>query len=312
MVNTNKIIQNFCNKLDYKGYKGKIVHAKHIPDLRNDIKKQHKRNLIFPQLYEDYKAYFEFEPSVEFSEINSIFVISIPVPQFKAIFNWKGKEFPLLIPPTYLYGLDIVNQIKEFLAEILSPEGFNIAYAQLPIKTLAVRCGLAEYGRNNITYVPGTGSFHRLAAYYSDLPIDQDNWQELRMMDLCKECSACIRKCPTGAIPEEERFLLYAGRCITYHNEQPGDVPFPEWIDPTWHNCLVGCLHCQKVCPANKNVKNWIESGPFFTEKETKLLLNQKDKDQMPKDIIEKLKEYDLLNYLDVLPRNLNVFLKEI
>ncbi|MFX1376287.1 MAG: 4Fe-4S double cluster binding domain-containing protein [Promethearchaeota archaeon] len=309
MTNQNKIIQKFHKTVEAKGYKAKIVHAKHIPDIRNDIKTQYEQNLIFPQLYEDYKAYFEFKPNVEFDEINSLFIIAIPVPQFKAIFHWKKEEFSLIIPPTYLYGIDIVNQTKDWLGEILSPEGFNVAYAQLPQKTLAVRSGLAEYGRNNITYVSEMGSFHRLATYYSDFPIEQDNWQELKMMDLCKECSACVRKCPTGAIPID-RFLLYAGRCITYHNEQPGDIPFPEWIEPSWHNCLVGCLHCQKVCPANKKVKDWTESGPNFTEDQTKILLNGKELEKLPSELKKKLKKFDFLNYLEVFPRNLGVFLK--
>jgi len=37
----------------------------------------------------------------------------------------------------------------------------------VPIDRLAVRGGLATYGRNNVTYVPGMGSFHRLSAFYS-------------------------------------------------------------------------------------------------------------------------------------------------
>ncbi len=311
MTNINRIIQKFRNGLKLHGIEGKIVHAKHIPDLRNDIRKRHEQNLIYPQLYKDYKAYFEFEPNVDFPQINSLFILAIPVPQFKAIFHLNQKEFSFLIPPTYLYELDLFNQMKDFLSDILSPEGYNIAYAQLPQKTLAVRCGLAEYGRNNITYVSGMGSFHRLATFYSDFPVEQDNWQDLRMMDLCKECSACIRKCPTGAIPTD-RFLLRAGRCLTFHNEQPRDIPFPEWIDLTWHNCLVGCLHCQKICPANKKVKDWTELGPEFTEEETKLLLNRKKLDHLPEELKKKLEKCNLDYYLEVFPRNLGVFLGKI
>ena len=309
MTIKDQFLEKFYLELESKGYKGKIVHAKHIPDLRNDIKKHHEKNLIYPELYKEYKAYFEFEPDVDFAQINSLFVITIPQPQFKAIFHWNNKETSLPIPPTYLYGREIIDQMKEFLIELLKPEGYNVAYAVLPQKTLAVRSGLAEYGRNNITYVPGMGSFHRLTAFYSDFPIEEDNWQELRMMDMCKECSACVRKCPTGAIPTD-RFLLRAGRCLTYHNEQPGNVPFPEWLDSSWHNCLVGCLHCQRVCPANKNVFTWIEKGPEFSEEETKMFLDGKNIEQLPEDTVKKIKDYDLINYLEVFPRNLSVFLK--
>lgn len=310
MINKNDIVQNFYNGLEAKGYKGKIVSAKHIPDLHQAIGKFHEQKLLDPEFYEEYKPYFEFEPEVDFPVIKSLFIISVPQPQFEVIFHWNNNKISMLIPPTYLYGRKLINEMIEFITDILNPVGYNVAYAYLPQKTLAVRSGLAEYGRNNITYVSGMGSFHRLTTLYSDFPTEEDNWQDLLMMEMCKECSACIRKCPTGAIPTD-RFLLRAERCLTFHNEHPREVPFPKWIDPKWHNCLVGCLHCQKVCPANKKVINWTEQGPEFSEEETKLILNVKDIDQLPVETKEKIEKYDLLNYYEVLPRNLSVLLKK-
>lgn len=307
MTNEINFTQEFYKNLEIKGYKGKIVSAKHIPDLQQAVPKYHKLKFLDPVFYEDYKPYFEFEPEVDFSEIKSLFIISVPVPQFEAIFHWNNNKISLLIPPTYLYGLKIINDMIDFVGEILKPGGYNVAYARLPQKTLAVRCGLAEYGRNNITYINGMGSFHRLTTIYSDFPTEEDNWRELQMMDLCKECSACTRKCPTGAIPND-RFLLRVERCITYHNEQPGDVPFPEWIDPKGHNCLVGCLHCQKVCPANKEVRNWTDPGPEFSEEETKLIMNGIKFDDLPTETKKKFEKFEFVNYFEVFHRNLTPF----
>lgn len=311
MVNENIIIQKFYKSLKLKGYKGKIVSANHIPDLRQDIKKHHDTKLLDEVFYNEYKSHFEIQPDVEFNEIKSLFIIAIPQPQFEAVFHWDSKIISLLIPPTYLYGLKVINGMIEFLSKILKPEGYNVAFARLPQKTLAVRSGLAKYGRNNITYLSGMGSFHRLTTLYSDYPTEEDNWQDLEMMDMCKECSACTRECPTGAIPSD-RFLLRVERCITYHNEHPPEIPFPEWIDPSWHNCLVGCLHCQKVCPANKKVINWTKPGPEFNEEETKLILNNIIFDELPVETRKKIEEFDLVNYYEILPRNLSVFLKNI
>jgi len=84
---------------------------------------------------------------------------------------------------------------------------------------------------------------------------------------------------------------------------------FPDWIDPSWHNCLVGCMHCQKVCPANKKVVNWVEPGPTFSEVETKLLVSRKSIDELPEEIRKKVEKYDLANYLNVYPRNLGAIL---
>ncbi|MFX0155457.1 MAG: 4Fe-4S double cluster binding domain-containing protein [Candidatus Hodarchaeota archaeon] len=308
MINTEKVVQNFYNSLEAKGYKGKIVSAKHIPDLRKDLIKYNEQKLLDPEFYREYKQFFEFEPDVDFPKIKSLFIISLPQPQFEAIFHWNNNKISLLIPPTYLYGRKVSNQMIELLNGILQPEGYHVAYATLPQKTLAVRSGLAKYGRNNITYVEGMGSFHRLTTLYSDYPTEEGNWHELQMMELCKECSACTQKCPTGAIPTD-RFLLRAERCITFHNEHPPETPFPEWIDPTWHNCLVGCLHCQKICPVNKKIINWTEPGPDFSEEETKLILNGTNIDDLPIKTKEKIEKFDLVSYLEIIPRNLKVFL---
>jgi len=309
MNNHITIIETYHRQLKDKGYKGQVVSAKHISDLRRDIQKHHEQDLFDPMFYNEYKQYFEFEPEVILSQINSLFIMAIPQPQYEATFYWKGKNISLLIPPTYLHGLKIINQMNDFLNEILNPEGYKAEYGFIPCKTLAVRSGLAEYGRNNITYVSGMGSFHRLVALYSDFPIKDDNWKELRMMDMCKECSACVRKCPTAAI-QTDRFLLHAERCLTFHNEHPIEIPFPAWIDPSWHNCLVGCLHCQKVCPVNKKVINWTEPGPVFDENETKMILSGKSIDQLSKETKKKREKHDLTDYYEILPRNLKVFLK--
>lgn len=308
MTNEINFAQEFYKNLEIQGYKGKIVSAKHIPELQKSVTQYHKQKLLDPEFYDEYKSYFEFEPEVEFSEINSLFIISTPVPPFESIFHWNNKKISLLIPPTYLYSLKVINEMIEFVGEILKPGGYNVAYARLPQKTLAVRCGLADYGRNNITYVEGLGSFHRLTTLYSDFPTEEDNWRDLRMMNICEKCSACTKKCPTGAIPTD-RFLLRVERCITYHNEHPGDIPFPEWIDPKWHNCLVGCLHCQKVCPANKKVINWTEKGPEFSEEETKLIMNGIVYDDLPKETKTKFEKFEFIDYFEVFRRNLTPFI---
>jgi len=309
-VSEDTLKHAFYEKLKAKEYQGKIVSAKYIPELQKAIKQFHEKNLIFPDFYEEYKEYFEFQPEANFGEIKSLFIVTVPQPQYIVLFHWNKREVPLLLPPTYLHSRAVIENVKTFLIDLLNPYGYNVEYALVPQKTLAVRVGLAEYGRNNITYVPDMGSFHRPSTFYSDYPYKEDNWQELRKMDMCKECSACVRSCPTGAIPTD-RFLLRVEKCLTFHNEHPGNVPFPDWIDPSWHNCLVGCMHCQKVCPANKKVMKWIEPGPSFNEEETKLLVSGKKMDELPKETRNKVEKHDLENYLYVYQRNLGVILNK-
>lgn len=123
-------------------------------------------------------------------------------------------------------------------------------------------------------------------------------------MEACDACTACICACPSGVI-DPERFLVRAERCITLWNEMPGDVQFPDWLEHSWHNCLVGCMRCQEVCPANDmNAGRFVE-GPVFPEEETEILLAGTPRAEMPASLVQKLATWDLLESLEMLPRNL-------
>ena len=68
----------------------------------------------------------------------------------------------------------------------------------------------------------------------------------------------------------KDRVLLHAERCLTYINENPG--PWPTFVPTRAHHCLLGCLLCQRSCPANSKLP--IEStGVAFSREETEALL---------------------------------------
>jgi epoxyqueuosine reductase len=198
--------------------------------------------------------------------------------------------------------------VADFLEAYLASEGYRLKKVRLPEKLLAVLSGLAQYGKNNITYVKGAGSFHRPVIYISDFPCEADSWGEPTVIEQCEKCNACMKACPTAAI-QSDRFLLHAERCLTFHNERSND--FPEWLSPTWHNSLVGCMICQKVCPANKDILKWIESGAIFDREETALILDSVPHDELPREIQEKLNRLDMMEYYDMLGRNLRVLIEQ-
>jgi epoxyqueuosine reductase len=211
----------------------------------------------------------------------------------------------VIIPPTYNFAID--NDVADLLKADLEPQGYQLQKVRLPDKLLAVRSGLAQYGKNNISYVKGMGSFQRPVVFISDLPCEADSWGEPTVLEQCEKCSACMKACPTDAIGSD-RFQLYAERCLTFHNERPND--FPDWLSPAWHNCLVGCMICQKVCPANKDVVKWIEAGASFDDEETELILKGVSEERLPREASEKLKKQGMMRYYDVLGRNLRVLIE--
>jgi epoxyqueuosine reductase len=98
---------------------------------------------------------------------------------------------------------------------------------------------------------------------------------------------------------------------MVFHNERKGDIPFPVWIDPSWHNCLVGCMRCQRVCPQNKQFLHWVEEREEFSQEETALLLEGTPSERLPAEAKRKLEHLDLLEDADILPRNLAVFFRK-
>ena len=68
---------------------------------------------------------------------------------------------------------------------------------------------------------------------------------------------------------------------------------------------------CQKVCPANKDVAKWIEAGATFDREETALILDDVSDDRLPRKTFKKLKKLDMMEYYDVLERNLRVLIEQ-
>lgn len=299
------------SRLEEPGCSARVVPIEHISELRENLENSHRQGALDEALYQRYLNKFNYSPPADLPDPRSLIVVASSQPQVRMIFNHGGKAVPVIVPPTYLHAAETDRHAAEILMNILGPEGYHIAPARLPNKILAVRSGLAEYGKNNITYVEGMGSYYRLSSFYSDLPPGgKDEWRDMKEMQRCNECLACAFKCPTRAI-DLDRFLLYAEKCITYHNEKPSEVPFPDWMNESWHNCLVGCMICQKVCPENNHYSMMIEEGPEFSSDETALLLAGTPQDQMPADLRKKLEEWDLLELLDVIPRNLGALLEK-
>jgi epoxyqueuosine reductase len=296
-------------ELAARDIQARIVPAQHVQDLQDEIETRHHRGQFHDEFYETRLTWFRFVPPEALPDTRSIIVIAVPRPQTEAVFHLRGRSLSLTIPPTYTGYGKVAQRVEDLLAGVLALRGYRVERTALPLKLLAVHSGLGAYGRNNICYVPGMGSFLQFVGLYSDLPCAEDTWRELRMMAACETCRACLHHCPTGAI-SEDRFLLHAERCIVYHNEKPAGIPFPAWIDPSWHNCLEGCMHCQRACPEDRDFLGWTEGTEEFSEEETALLLAGVPEEDLPQETIGKLERLDILGDLALLPRNLGAFLR--
>jgi epoxyqueuosine reductase len=207
----------------------------------------------------------------EMPEVRSVIVAATARPLTQATLTVSGQPRTVVVPPHYAGYSSVPAELTAVLVDSLSDSGFTAAQLHPPLKTLAACSGLARYGRNNIAYVAGLGSYLILAASASDAPPPRGaDWSEPLQLDRCERCSACQRACPSGAI-RADRFLLQTDRCLTSVNEDKG--PFPDWVDPAWHHCAVGCLRCQQACPENALVDLRVAPPEVFDEAETAAIL---------------------------------------
>lgn len=291
-----------------RGWQGRVVRAERRDDLRLAIERPSLEGLLDGTFAQERLSFFTFELPPELPEARSLIVIAVPAPAVRLTFRWRGEARHAVLPPTYAgYGAT-TRGVQDEVAALLRPAGWRTARPLLPLKTLAVRSGLADYGRNNLTYVNGLGSYAQLVGLYSDLPCDGDSWREPVMMARCETCAACRKACRGGAI-SGDRFLLRAERCLTYHNERAG--AFPDWIEADWHHALMGCMECQRVCPEDVPFRGRILDGEEFTEQETEQLLECASAQALPESLKEKLAELELLEDLSILGRNLSALLQK-
>jgi epoxyqueuosine reductase len=283
---------------------GSIRPIGHLADLRQAIRGRYEDGLLDESLYREQLGSFSFDPPDGLLGAHSIVITAVPTPQMRLVFHWQGRCVPVVVPPTYVGYTPRTESVQAVLAVWLEREGCRLAKPLLPLKTLAVRSGLAEYGRNNLRYVPGMGSFLQLVGAFSDLPCDDDPWREPKALDRCGSCVTCMRRCPTGAIASD-RFLLGAERCLTCQNEAPSD--FPDWIDPSWHHCLIGCLRCQTSCPENGAVRKSFEDRAEFSQEETALLIERVSPHLVPAETAAKLKSLEINADYRLLCRNLSM-----
>ncbi len=298
--------QELYRRLESKGHRARIVSINRLSALRQKETEWHEQNLLDDEFFKEHLKDFDFDLPGNFYGAKSIVVVASPQPQRRVSFTLENLLVSFIIPSHYSYETDV--EVSGILNEFAHSQTHLFAKAALPLKILAVSSGLAEYGKNNIAYVRGMGSYFRLSAFYSDLPPDADIWLEARMMERCRHCVSCLKNCPTQAI-SSDRFLLHAERCITFHNERKQD--FPLWFHPSWHNCLVGCLFCQQCCPENKTKRNWIEDSWVFSKEETSHIMNREPRAKLPKEIIKKMEELGILEYYEILPRNMRVLLSK-
>ncbi len=255
-----------------------------------------------------FRSYIEkrcYEPPETMPDARSVVILAVADRRHDVDVRIEGRLVTVPIPPGYTRDEVSPEDVQTFVRRyVLRDDTARLEPVQLPLKLVAARAGLAEYGKNNIAFVRGLGSFHRLLGFFTEQPCPPGGWHSVGPMHLCKGCSICLQCCPTGAI-RPDRFVIDAGRCVTLYNELPD--PMPAWMPPRAHNALVGCTLCQWTCPANVDALDRVEKLAEFTEEETTMLLSGEIDEALGASVAAKIERNGLSGDLLHLARNLRL-----
>ena len=249
----------------------RVVAARRRAELKAEVERAHSRGTLSDLIFTSYTRIFDCPLPDDCAGARSLIVGALAHPPSTATFTLRGARVRVTIPPSYVRYWELTRKAEGELNRLLAPLGHWARFARVPQKLLAVRSGLARYGRNNVTFVEGLGSYHMLVSYHSSLPPDGETWQKPRLLERCERCTACRRRCPTGAIAAD-RFEIRQERCLTFYSGYSGPQELPDWLDRAWVERLIGCMRCQAVCPENLPYRAQTGEDWVFDEDETAAL----------------------------------------
>jgi epoxyqueuosine reductase len=273
-------------------YKYSTLSTIHLEELQHDIDSLRNQGKL--SNHRTYRGYIEnkkFKTPEKIPDAKSLIILAIPNKPMHVKFHLNGKTREITLPPQYYDdGIPDETLQKTIQQHITKKPGFRLEKTRdIHLKLAAVRSGLGKYGRNNLCYVQGMGSLHKLVAFFTDAVLP-DNWNNIEMMPICKNCRICMNNCPNGCITEEN-FVINAGKCLSLYNEIEGT--FPKWIKATAHNALMGCMRCQASCPENKEVITRTGRLEDIAEEETRKILNGTPDPKLLETLKRKLRNFD-------------------
>jgi epoxyqueuosine reductase len=262
------------------------------------------------KIFRDDVAKLSFRIPSDFAAAKSVIVVAAFAKSMYVKFTLDGAQFNLLVPPQYyaddMNAAKLRGIVQKEIIKNTSNRIVDISDS-LPLKLLAARSGLGQYGKNNLIFVSGMGSYNLLYAFLTDYAFPQDNWTEMYILGRCQRCDRCTRGCPTSCF-SWGRFPIDIDRCVTLYNE--GHGPFPSWMTRGAHSALMGCLRCQEICPEDGGYAQLSGMLEDVSEDETRKILKGIGDDDLLKSLQRKLRQFRgaaSKEALPILTRNLSV-----
>ena len=193
------------NELPGDLYRYRTISVEHLYELQDDLEVLDTAGKISNNAtFRKYIGNKVHELPSTFPDAKSIIIIAVYVPLMKADFYYKGQPHEVLVPHYYDDGITEEHLKNTITKQIIGSDGYRIENAKDSVlyKRLAVRSGLGKYGRNNLCFVEGFGSFIRLHAFFTDYEFEDDSWTKAIALDSCNQCRRCQNNCRQPPVPD--------------------------------------------------------------------------------------------------------------
>jgi epoxyqueuosine reductase len=260
-----------------RGYRIACGDAAVLREVRSELEQRRQTGELDSSFADKRLTSFRYEQSDAGVGPGAVIMVAFSRPAHRVTFEWQTGPFEAIVPPTYVRYSGLFEEILGDMAASIPGLAGHLGILLAPLKPIACRLGLALYGRNNITYISGWGSYFQLCGFITDADLGLGTWhpEPVQLMPECEGCEVCVSVCPTGAI-NDDRVLLHAECCTTYFSEEPGTLE-----RNLSARCLFGCLECQEICPVNRGLLQ-IEPTVSFSRLETELILDGRTGEATP------------------------------
>jgi epoxyqueuosine reductase len=293
-----------------------VYRYKTLPVSRfRELQAEYDKSLTSPsysrsEAFRDDVAKLSFRIPADLPTAKSAIVVAAFTKSMYVRFTLDGAQFRLLVPPQYYADDMSAAKLRGIVQqEIIKSANSRIVdiSQSVPLKLLAARSGLGRYGKNNLIFVDGMGSYNLLYAFLTDYAFAEDNWTQLSILGHCQRCDRCDRSCPTSCF-SYGRFPIDIDKCVTLYNERQG--AFPNWMLRSGHSALMGCLRCQDACPEDGGYAGVAGMLEDVSEDETRKILKGTADDALLKSLQRKLRQFPATASKEAFPiltRNLSV-----
>ncbi len=143
-----------------------------LEEVRTSLQKRGDGGEIEAAFFRNNLDIFSYLEGCPLKNPQSILIIAIPRPAHILSFSLDSKTIETILPPTYVRYRNIFSEVRDDLGEAVSGNNCHIEILSAPLKALANQLGLLSYGRNNIGYIYGLGSYFQLVGLVSDKRIE--------------------------------------------------------------------------------------------------------------------------------------------